>query len=75
MGFIDLMNRMSGDWAIALWDSKTGLHISRDRIGVKPLYFTTIDGQFMFASEIKALLENPKVNRDIDPTRCITFPF
>ena len=73
-GFIDLMNRMSGDWAIALWDSKTGkLHISRDRIGVKPLYFTTIDGQFMFASEIKALLENPKVNRDIDPTSMYHF--
>ena len=73
-GFTGLMNRMSGDWAIALWDSNTGkLHISRDRIGVKPLYFTTIDGQFMFASEIKALLENPKVKRDIDPTSMYHF--
>ncbi|HKE57145.1 MAG TPA: asparagine synthase (glutamine-hydrolyzing), partial [Pyrinomonadaceae bacterium] len=65
----DLVNQIEGDYAIALWDAeKEQLFLSRDRIGVKPLYFYQRDGRFIFASEIKAILEHPAVTPDIDET-------
>lgn len=66
-GIDGLVQRIEGDYAFALWDDKSQtLHLVRDRIGVKPLYFAMPDGQLLFASEIKALLEHPAVTRDID---------
>jgi asparagine synthase (glutamine-hydrolysing) len=67
-GIDGLVGRIEGDYAIGLWDAKKeALFLIRDRIGVKPLYFTMPDGQIMFASEIKALLEHPAIERDLDP--------
>lgn len=67
-GIDGLVQRIEGDYAIGLWDGKAErLFLIRDRIGVKPLYFTLPDGLVMFASEIKALLEHPAIERDIDP--------
>lgn len=67
-GIDGLVQRIEGDYAVGLWDDKKqSLFLVRDRIGVKPLYFTMPDGQLMFASEIKALLEHPAVPRDVDP--------
>lgn len=67
-GIDGLVQRIEGDYAIGLWDGpKEKLYLIRDRIGVKPLYFTMPDGQLMFASEIKALLEHSAVERDVDP--------
>jgi len=67
-GIDGLLQRIEGDYAIGLWDDrKQTLFLIRDRVGVKPLYFTMPEGEFMFASEIKALLEHPAVERDVDP--------
>lgn len=53
----DAVARFNGIWAFALWDRGAGrLLLSRDRLGVKPLYHTRVDGGIAFASEIKALL-------------------
>jgi asparagine synthase (glutamine-hydrolysing) len=58
---------LDGDFAIGLWDcNQQRLILARDRAGVKPLYYTYADGRFLFASEIKALLKYPGLNRQID---------
>ena len=67
-GLDGLVSRLAGDYAFALWDSqRRQVHLVRDRIGVKPLYFTVRDGMLAFASEIKALLEHPEITADIEP--------
>ena len=55
----DAISRFRGMFAFAIWDSsRQRLLLVRDRLGVKPLYYTENNGQFAFASEIKALLES-----------------
>src|SRR5437868_354933 len=64
---LDFIHQIEGDYAIALWDArKEQLVLVRDRIGVKPLYFYHKDGRFIFASEIKAILQHPAVTPDVD---------
>jgi asparagine synthase (glutamine-hydrolysing) len=64
---VDFVNEIEGDFAIAIWDEKAAqLVLARDRVGVKPLYFYQKDGRFIFASEIKAILQHPAVTTDID---------
>ncbi len=64
---LDFVNHLEGDYAIALWDTgERRLVLARDRIGVKPLYYTIAGGRLIFASEIKAILAHPSVTRDID---------
>ena len=47
-----------GDWAFAIYDSSDGsTTLSRDRIGVKPMYYSRYNGEFIFASEVRALFE------------------
>ena len=61
------VHRFNGMWAFALWDIKEKkLFCSRDRFGIKPFYYTNQNNQFIFASEIKAILESipAKVNKD-----------
>ena len=54
-------------FAFGIWDgNKKELFLVRDRIGIKPLYYTSYNGQFIFASEIKAILEHPDVKREVD---------
>lgn len=53
---LDCFQRFNGMWAIALYDVNAGVICSRDRFGVKPLYYSTVDDEFVCASEIKALL-------------------
>src|ERR1044071_2061416 len=64
---LDFIHDLEGDYGIALWDAnKEQLVLVRDRIGVKPLYFYHKNGRFIFASEIKAILQHPAVTPDID---------
>jgi asparagine synthase (glutamine-hydrolysing) len=60
--------RFNGQWALALWDSRSHrLVLSRDRIGVRPLYVRENAGRVWFASEVKAIFADPSVTREIDP--------
>jgi len=62
----DCLAFLNGMFAIAIWDRQTHqLFLARDRLGKKPLYYYECDGQFAFASEIKALLPAPFVRKDI----------
>lgn len=64
---IDCLHRFRGMFAIALWDARTAeLWLIRDRIGIKPLYYSTHHGRLVFASEIKALLADPDQPRAVN---------
>ena len=55
-GFDNAISKAKGMFAIAHWDAQKGiLNLARDRIGEKPLYYGTINGTFVFASELKAI--------------------
>lgn len=63
----DCLHRFRGMFAIALWDEKRReLWLVRDRIGVKPLYYSIHHGRITFASEIKALLQDPDQCREVN---------
>lgn len=56
-----------GMFAFAIYDEqRSRLFLARDRIGIKPLYYTLVDNSIYFGSEIKALLSSELVRRDID---------
>lgn len=62
----DCVNHLNGIFAFAIWDSlKQQLFLARDHLGVKPLFFTLIDGQIIFASEIKALFAHQNVKPQV----------
>ena len=63
----DCVNRLNGQWAFAIWDRKMRrLLLARDRLGVRPLFYTITDGRLLFASEMKSLLCHPAVSRRVD---------
>ena len=60
---------LNGQWAFAIWDNqRRRLFLSRDRVGVRPLFYTQTGKTFLFGSEIKAIFANPAVSREIDFT-------
>ena len=62
------LSRFNGQFAIAIWDMRLRtLFLARDRLGVRPLYYTQAGGALVFASEIKAILAAPGVTADPDP--------
>ncbi|HET7454337.1 MAG TPA: asparagine synthase (glutamine-hydrolyzing) [Solirubrobacterales bacterium] len=62
------VERLRGMFAIALWDKRRQrLLLARDRFGIKPLYYREAGGGLSFASELKAMLEQPGFSREIDP--------
>lgn len=62
------LNHLNGQFAFAIWDERTrGLFLARDRVGIRPLFYTRAGGSFLFASEIKALFADPRVHRELDP--------
>src|SRR5579872_7149371 len=64
---IDCVEKFRGMFAIGLWDARRReLWLIRDRIGVKPLYYSLHHGRITFASEIKALLQDPEQVREVD---------
>ena len=64
----DLVHQLRGMFSIAVWDSgERTLLLARDRVGKKPLYYFEDGSRLWFASELKALLVNPRVPREVDP--------
>jgi len=62
------LNDLNGQFAFAVWDTRNkSCFLARDRVGIRPLYFTEKDGELIFASEIKAVFMNDDVKREIDP--------
>lgn len=62
------LNRLNGQFAIALWDeANRTLLLARDRLGIRPLYYTVQGGQLTFGSEAKAIFARPELRAEIDP--------
>jgi asparagine synthase (glutamine-hydrolysing) len=74
----DCVRRLNGQFAFALFDFNTGsLFCARDHFGIAPFFYTKTRDHFIFASEIKAILEHPGVEREVDLTgldQVLTFP-
>ena len=75
---IDFLNKINGQFAFVIYDRKNRrLFLARDQFGINPLYYTIVNGLFIFASEIKAILEHPQVPREVDLTgldQTLSFP-
>ncbi len=73
----ECVQRLRGMFAFAIWDEKAkSLFLARDRVGIKPLYYHKSDAGLVFASEIKAILADPSIRREIVPgliDRFLTF--
>jgi asparagine synthase (glutamine-hydrolysing) len=64
----DCVKAFNGDFAFAIWDKrKHRLILARDRMGVRPVYYTFVGKTLVFASEMKALLAVPGVEAELDP--------
>jgi asparagine synthase (glutamine-hydrolysing) len=60
--------KINGQFALAIWNRRRReLFLARDRIGIRPLFYWARADRFLFASEIKAVFQDPCVNREIDP--------
>ena len=74
---LDFVQHLNGQFAIALWDARARrLVLARDRTGIRPLFYTSVGGRLLFASEVKALFAVPGVSRRLDPLALAeTFTF
>ena len=64
----DCLNHLNGQFAIAIWDTRQQtLFLARDRVGIRPIFYTDTGNALVFGSEIKALLAFPGVQAEIDP--------
>ena len=62
------LNRLNGQFVFAIWDNeKEELFLARDRVGIRPLFYTWLNDTFLFGSEIKTLFEHPGVQAEFDP--------
>ena len=63
----DIVKRFNGIFSFAIWnEKKQELFLARDHFGIKPLYYTIVDDNLIFASEVKALIKHPKVELKLD---------
>jgi asparagine synthase (glutamine-hydrolysing) len=74
-----MLGRLEGMFAFAIWDGRRRqLMLARDRLGVKPLYYSDTPDGFLFASEVKAILAHPHVRPELDVSALhdyLTFGF
>lgn len=75
---VDFLDKINGQFAFVIYDRKNrSVFLARDHFGINPLYYTIVNGWFIFASEIKAILEHPQVPREVDLTgldQTLSFP-
>lgn len=65
---VDILKKLNGMFAFGIWDdNKKILFLARDRVGIKPLYYFYDEKRFIFASEIKAIVKDEKIKREIHP--------
>jgi len=65
----DCVTHLNGQFAFAIWDERKGqLCLARDRLGIRPLYYTAQSGFLSFASELKCLFVDPRISAELDPT-------
>lgn len=73
----EMLGKLRGMFGFAIWDEKQRtLLLARDRVGIKPLYYCLSSRFLSFGSEIKAILADPQVEREVDPAmidRFLTF--
>ncbi len=63
----ECVQHFNGQWALAIWDrNHRRLFLSRDRFGIRPLFYTVTGDKLVFASEVKALFAHPDVKRQLD---------
>jgi len=68
------VEKLRGMFAFAIWDNRNKLlFIARDRLGIKPLYYASSSKSLVFASEMKAILADPEVRRDVEPATIDRF--
>ncbi len=71
---VDCVARLHGMFGFAIWDGpRKRLLLARDRAGKKPLYYSNVDGNLIFGSEIKAILGHPRVKREADTQALADF--
>lgn len=75
---VDFLDKINGQFAFVIYDrNNRRVFLARDHFGINPLYYTTVNGLFIFGSEIKAILEHPQVPREVDLTgldQTLSFP-
>lgn len=68
------LDRLNGMFAFAIWDRREQeLVLARDRYGIKPLYYTELPGNFLFGSEVKAMLAHPAMRAELDPEALLEY--
>ena len=64
----EILQKLRGMFAFVIWDKKNEtLFGARDFFGIKPFYYTLADGNFIYGSEIKSILEHPAVKKEVNP--------
>ena len=70
----NVLQRLRGMFAFAVWNAEAReLFCARDCFGIKPFYYASVDGQFIFASEIKSILEHPAYHRELNEDALATY--
>ncbi len=65
----EMLSQVRGMFALAIWDRKRRrLLLARDRLGIKPIYYSRQNGGILFASEVRSLLASGRVSRQLNPT-------